>query len=134
MKDLLLSLCAEEEYSTNVLTLPSLVFFYFDHLFYLLLHFHLPTFTVYHHIFHTSVVMVRFFGNQLTCKLGCGYCGRGGVLECCYSDESAIMALPRVSANLPPYNPSKSTLAFGDRTLPKIVSQLVGVYEFLHSY
>lgn len=31
------------------------------------------------------------------------------------------MALPRVSANLPPYNPSKSTLAFGDRALPKIV-------------
>ena len=34
------------------------------------------------------------------------------------------MALPRVSANLPPYNPSKSTLAFGNRALPKIVNIL----------
>lgn len=32
------------------------------------------------------------------------------------------MALPRVSARLPPYTPSKSTLAFGNRAIPKIVS------------
>ena len=39
------------------------------------------------------------------------------------------MSLPRVSAHLPPYNPSKSTLAFGNRALPKIVSFLQLVYS-----
>ena len=32
------------------------------------------------------------------------------------------MALPRVSSKLPPYDPKKSTLAFGNGALPKLVS------------
>ena len=35
------------------------------------------------------------------------------------------MAHPRVSANLPPYNPKKSTLAFGNGALPKLVYKRV---------
>lgn len=33
------------------------------------------------------------------------------------------MASPRVSADLPRYDPTKSTLAYGDRALPKLVCQ-----------
>ena len=35
------------------------------------------------------------------------------------------MALPRISANLPIYDPSKSTLAYGNRAIPKLVSFIV---------
>lgn len=38
--------------------------------------------------------------------------------------NTIIMALPRVSAHLPFYDPSKSSLAFGDRALPKLVRPL----------
>ena len=37
-------------------------------------------------------------------------------------NKMELAALPRVSANLPPYTPNKSTLAFGVRAIPKIVS------------
>jgi len=35
------------------------------------------------------------------------------------------MAVPRISANLPIYDPRKSTLAYGNRAIPKLVSSTI---------
>lgn len=41
------------------------------------------------------------------------------------------MALPRVSSRLPFYDPSKSSLAYGDRALPKLVRCIFGGSSYL---